>query len=64
VLAHHLDAAFELLSPAEVLDARNLDVVTNRLADWCRDDRPAVAARPDYLVAEVARRWTELFNGG
>jgi len=25
---------------------------------------PAVAARPEYLKAEVARRWTELFNRG
>ena len=64
VLAHHFGAAPELLSPAEVLDARNLDAVTHRLADWCSNGRPAVAPRPEYLTAEVARRWTELFNGG
>jgi hypothetical protein len=64
VLAHHFGAAPEMLSPAEVLDARNLDAVTNRLADWCRNGRPTVAARPEYLIAEVARRWTELFNRG
>ena len=64
VLAHRFGAAPELLSPAEVLDARNLDAVTHRLADWCSNGRPAVAPRPEYLTAEVARRWTELFNGG
>lgn len=64
VLAHHFGAAPELLSPAEVFDARNLNAVTNRPADWYRNGRPAVAARPEYLIEEVARRWTELFNRG
>ena len=63
VLAHHFGAAPELLSPAEVIDARNLDAVANRLSDWYTNGRPAVAPRPEYLIADVARRWSELFDG-
>jgi glycosyltransferase involved in cell wall biosynthesis len=63
VLAHHFGAAPELLSPAEVMDARNLDAVANRLSDWYSNGRPAVTPRPEYLIADVARRWGELFDG-
>ena len=63
VLAHDFGAASELLSPAEVIDARDLDAVANRLSDWYTNGRPAVAPRPEYLNANVAGRWGELFDG-
>lgn len=57
VLAHPFGAAPELLTPDQLVDARDLNGIVERLRLWRSGARPIVRAREEYRMSNVVRSW-------
>jgi glycosyltransferase involved in cell wall biosynthesis len=60
VLAHPFGAAPELLTPEQLVDARDIAAIIERLRAWRNGGRPTVRARSAYRLSAVAREWERI----
>jgi glycosyltransferase involved in cell wall biosynthesis len=63
VLAHPGGAACELLGGDELVDARDLVAVVERVRSWREGARPIVCANEEMTLSSVARAWERLLLG-
>jgi glycosyltransferase involved in cell wall biosynthesis len=60
VLAHPFGAACELLGDDELVDARNIGAVVERVRAWRHGARPVVSVNPAVRLSSTARAWERL----
>lgn len=64
VLAHDFGAAREVLSSADQLvDARDIDAIVDRLRAWRSGGRPRASLRPEFRASAVVAQWQRLIEG-
>lgn len=63
VLAHPFGAACELLGREELVDARDLPGVVDRVRSWRDTGRPAVSCDEQMRLSSVAENWERLLFG-
>ena len=57
VLTHPFGAAPELLTPDQLINARDLSGIVERLRLWRSGTRPVVSAKEEYRISHVIRSW-------
>lgn len=63
VLTHYHGAAGEVLRGREqLIDARNLQTVVDRLMKWYEGDRPLVAANENFRLSHVIKQWFKVLE--
>jgi len=64
VLAHPFGAAPELLTPEQLVDARDINAIIDRLGAWKRGERPIVGAKEEVRMSNVIRAWERILFSG
>ncbi|MCC5625113.1 glycosyltransferase family 4 protein [Nostoc sp. CHAB 5715] len=57
VLTHPIGAAPELLTPEQLVDARDTNAIIERLRSWKNGGRPVVKAKEEFRLSNVIRSW-------
>jgi glycosyltransferase involved in cell wall biosynthesis len=57
VLAHPFGAAPEVLTPEQLVDARDINGIVDRLRKWREGRRPIVTAKEQFRLRNVAQEW-------
>jgi glycosyltransferase involved in cell wall biosynthesis len=64
VLAHPFGAACELLGADELVDARNIAAVVERVRSWRHGGRPVVSRKDEVTLSSVGGAWERLLFAG
>lgn len=62
VLAHPFGAACELLEDEELVDARNIEAIVQRVRSWRDGARPVVRSNDNLKISTIADAWERLLG--